>query len=104
MITFSLKNWPAFFYPYYVFFGCSGIYHLLYGTSQALYRLFGVSTIRRGSRTFYALVAALSVGLVSALAAFGGLYFPVHIEKEAHLRRIYELQLPAFLLPWKRSV
>ena len=104
LITFSLRQWPAFFYPYYIVFGASGVYHLMYGVSQALYRLFGISTpIKRGSATFYTIAALLGAGIVSSLAAFGGTYFPVLLEKEAWLKRVYEAQYPAWMLPWKKA-
>lgn len=104
LITFSLKHWPFFFYPYYIAFGASGVYHLIYGTSLAVARLFHVNLpLRRGTPAFYATVAAISLSMISALAAFGGLYFPVQVEREAFFRRVYEMQFPAFLLPWKKQ-
>ncbi len=104
LVAASLKYWPYLFYPYYVVFACSGLYHLVYGFSQACSTLFHRSPFRRGGPFFYTLVGAASIGIVSALLAFGGVYFPVHIEKLDAIHATYEKQLPAFLIPWKKKV
>jgi len=105
LITFTLKTWPYFFYPYYIVFSISGLYHLMYGFFKAL-RVFGLHKITLSTNTFNILFSAGALTLFSAVLAFSGIYFPVPIEHEARKQRFYEIVLPSFLhfaLPWLKK-
>jgi len=105
LITFTLKTWPYTFYPYYVIFSVSGLYHLMFGFFKAM-SIFGLHKITPSTITFNILFSVGALILFSAVLAFGGNYFPVSIEHVARKQKFYEIVIPSFLqfmLPWLKK-
>lgn len=72
---------PLLYYPYYVFLGASGAYHLLYGGSRllAFYRSKWAYSAR--GRSFRIVAGSAVIGMVSVTLALGGVYYPVLIPR-----------------------
>jgi len=80
-IYYTLKNWPMIFYPYYLLFSSSMIYHWIFSYWRLCSRTFNIQNYRmieyqnkRKWFTVYGVGAAIST---SALLALGGKYFRV---------------------------
>jgi len=108
-LSFTLSQWPMLFYPYYILFGISGVYHLSYGALQA-FRILGFKVplwMSARRKPFKLFVGLTNIAVISAIAAFGGWYFSVPTEKFMESKLLFENSLPSslhFLLPWDRLV
>lgn len=80
LISYTLStNWKYLFYPYYLLFGASGMYHAAYGLwrSAQLFK-FQPPAIVSPYKPYFRIAIGLGAGLLlSSLLAFGGMYFPI---------------------------
>jgi hypothetical protein len=102
-LTFSLRQLPGFFYPYYALFVVSGVYHLAHGLLVALrvfkVRLPGAATAPR-STPFWAVAGLGSAAGLVAVLALGGRFFPVDTHRFPEFQALYERFVPVSLRPW----
>ena len=96
-VTFVLRAWPTFFYPYYALLVAAGGYHLISGLRLASGRV-GLPLATRLRPAFIYIVSALVVaaGLLG-IAALGGVFRPAPVPDEAAYRRYFERMLPRAL-------
>jgi succinate dehydrogenase/fumarate reductase cytochrome b subunit len=90
-VAFSLADTPAFFYPYYLFFGAAAAYHGGIGAVRAA-RSLGLRAALPGRRAGI-LFAVYVVLLAVALLAFGGRLFPVGDPLSSDYARVYTERL-----------
>jgi len=77
-VSFTVEVLPILFYPYYIFYGINGIYHLSHGFLQSTQ----VLGLRNGnwvketrSISFKIFIIIASLAIISAIMAFGGIYY-----------------------------
>lgn len=90
-LSYTMTRYPYYFYPYYALLALSGLYHMAHGVPVALGTL-GVrvpQALRKGP-TFVIPVSVLGVGLVLALLAIGGVFFPIHDPMDNDFARLGE--------------
>lgn len=79
-LTFSLEQYPAWFYPYYALFALAGSYHLIHGVASALPVLRARVSQRwlaPRSPRFWTAAGVAGALLLVGLTALGGLWFEV---------------------------
>lgn len=86
-VAFSLADTPAFFYPYYLFFGGAAAYHGGIGAIRAA-RALGARAALPGRRAGVLFAVYLAL-LVAALLAFGGVLFAVGDPLSSDYARVY---------------
>ena len=91
-VSFSLWWMPALFYPYYVLFAASALYHGVDGTVLALYALGvrGDTSIPGGRLGLWAPVGVGSALVLLALLAFGSRLFPIADPTQNTYARMWE--------------
>jgi succinate dehydrogenase/fumarate reductase cytochrome b subunit len=94
-LAYSLLNWPAFMWPYYVTLGAAGAFHLLVGTAVAARVLVGV----RASPRLTVTAASVAAALIAAAAVSMIIHAPDSSRTRfPEFRTLYERFLP-FLPP-----
>jgi len=77
-VSFTVEIFPIIFYPYYIFYGINAIYHLSHGFLQST-QVLGLRTgnwvKETQSISFKIFVAIASLAIISAVMAFGGIYY-----------------------------
>jgi hypothetical protein len=102
-LTFSLRHWPLYFYPYYALLFASGFYHLVHGAIVGL-RLLGArlpaSLGAMHSRPFWAATAVGALLGALGVAALGGLLFGVDTHRFAEFYAFWDRYFPKSMRPW----
>jgi succinate dehydrogenase/fumarate reductase cytochrome b subunit len=91
-VSFSLWWMPALFYPYYLLFGASALYHGVNGTLLALHTL-GLrrsTSIPGGRLGLWLPVGVGSALVVLALLALGGRLFPIADPRDNRYAEMWE--------------
>jgi len=77
-VSFTVEIFPIIFYPYYIFYGINAIYHLSHGFLQST-QVLGLRTgnwvKETQSISFKIFVVIASLAIISAVMAFGGIYY-----------------------------
>lgn len=109
LISFTLRAYPWFFYPYFYLLGSSGLYHAVFGGLKSIDRFFRVSVSKKivTNKFFLPVIGALSLVICSALLAFGGVYFNIPKNSFSLWKKLFEDLFSGFgplkriLLPWQ---
>ncbi len=96
-LSFSLAQYPWWFYPYYALFALAGAYHLVHGVLASLPVLRArvpQTWLAPRSQRFWIVTVIAGAALLSGLLALGGAYFDVDTSRFATWREVWASFFP----------
>lgn len=91
-LSFSLWWLPWIFYPYYILFSITALYHTLHGLFLAS-AIFGIKLPLHHGKLFWTLVAIGSVFLIWGILGLGGRLYEIPDPRESSYGKLYEKYL-----------